>query len=151
MKIYQAILRGPESTCRGVRYRILPASEVDKVTLDAASNVEAGLTGQPAQMAFLSANRTLGVRRMLVAYTKAAVKPTGKDPKTGKDVFPPLSDDALWTKVDAGVYASFAEYWDTLFSASDDAMLGALYTRGHALTQGAVEDILGEVLEVATD
>lgn len=132
---------------RAVRYRVLTPSERDAVLLKAAQltagNGNVAPSGAVAGVQLRLAETREALKAMVVSVT---------DPVTAQDL-----PTATWRKVspmdlEMPGPLQFDRVGDLgLFTAKDDAILGAAYRRHHDISAAEVELIVGKAVSVSED
>lgn len=176
MKVYQQTLRGNRSSERGIRYRMLKASEVDAIRVKSArlAKIVCDREDTPDE-ARGEVRRTIflreGVKACLLSVTKNAVPaptteerpgPPKEDGSPGKaikmSVEPTIPDDA-WIGVDlktltlpgALTYEFDDATGEGLFTSQDDGYLCAIvFGRNHEPDISAADEVLKKEQTVST-
>jgi len=129
MASFQIHLNGKHCCQRGVRFKTLGPSDIDKITLDAAKVI--GPEGTMIELR--KAEWLMGVKQMLTHIS---------DPCT--DI-----ETAKFRKVT--MQDLDGENYDGLFGSRDHSFLVQLYREYHEVTQEDVDKIMGKALPVSED
>jgi hypothetical protein len=127
--MFQIHLKGEGYSGRGVRYRILSPSELDRNEITAAKTLDDGFTRAEYQVEV----QRLGVVQMIVSYTDGSVQ----DPQTAK-----------WTPANSALLDT---QWDSIFCTKDSGVLRAIFQREHGVSKEEVDAILKGKAEVLAD
>jgi len=127
--MFQIHLKGEGFSGRGVRYRILTPSELDRNEITAAKTLDDAFTRAEYQVEV----QRLGCVQMIVAYTDEGVTET---------------QTAKWTTASA---ATLDTQWDSVFCTKDSGVLRAIFQREHGVSKDEVDAILKGKAEVLAD
>lgn len=129
MASFQIHLNGKHCCKRGVRFKTLSPSEIDKITLDAAKVI--GPEGTMIELR--KAEWLMGVKHMLTHVS---------DP----------CDDLATAKFRKVTMQDLdGDNYDDLFTPRDHNLLVQLYREYHEVTQEEVDKIMGKALPVSED
>lgn len=126
MALEQIHLNKKGCSGRGVRYRPLSISQMDKNELAAAKDLDEGFT----QTEYSAKVLQFGLQDMIVSVTDPGLK---------------TLDGATWHKLDT---QTLAVTWETYFTTRDTSILRRIYNTEHGCSQVEVEEIMSGKVQV---